>query len=678
MRPTYHTLTPARRTLRMHVAAGFLLLGLLSCSDPLAPVKPEWDVNAYVPVVNRTFTMEELLSDDGEVRVTAGSDNTLILSQSFPIEQVALGERLTVADQSFRFSQPCGAIRFDMPSCLDQQLDANTLFPAVHGGAQVVPPLSNELGVAIDVDVRQYFEEALFGAGLLSLTFRNDLPVPVSVDAIRLIDDAGAQLGQIAPHRVVDAGQTVALDAFRLDGMRLRNRMRLGFIVSTPGSGGTTVTFSSGAGLAVTGSIRETNILEIRGFVPSQTLQYSRLTDIGADGLRVQEGLVRAGALALRMANAFGLGATVTVTVPEAQVNGAPLARTLHIGARSSADVSLDFSGATLRPVSGRQINVVVDIVTDDAKSAPVTMRTSDSLGASADLQGVRLASLTGACAPRSFSINDMRPSDFALARKLRGDAVLSEARMWATVRNGSGLPVSLSDAVILGRRCAPGGSASLSVAATTLGANVETTIPFEQSRVLAFLNSFMPAYPDSVGLQATMVLNPAGASGTAHDADGLTGDVFLEVPMKFSRLDGEASDTVRLLIDDATRSKLGTVNEGTLTFDVENHLPTGVTIEPDILDASYQQILAPRNVTGAPVTVGSAHVDAQGFATTSTTQKVEVRFAAADFRTLARGQWIRFRIAFNAGSRPASFRTTDYVRVRGYARLSVSSKITD
>ena len=80
----------------------------------------------------------------------------------------------------------------------------------------------------------------------------------------------------------------------------------------------------------------------------------------------------------------------------------------------------------------------------------------------------------------------------------------------------------------------------------------------------------------------------------------------------------------------------------------------------------------------GQPMRVGAAPVGADGFVSRSLTERVTLHFTGENFASIAKAAHIRFRISFNASTSGGSFRSTDYVRIRGGAALNVSTAITE
>ncbi|MCB2205680.1 hypothetical protein KQI65_13125 [bacterium] len=649
------------------------------CTEPLAPVLPEWDVDANVPIVNHTYTMEEMLSNDDILRITEDGDQVLVVTQRYPLKSICVGDHLAVSDLQFRASETFDAVRFELPDYLNQHLDVFTLFPSLPKGQQVVSPVSNDLGIAIAIDTREYFEEMTFDRGKLALSFTNHVPIPLRLEAIRLLDLQGNPIAQVNTNELVQPTQTITLPTMQLDGLTLRNNMKLAFDISSPGSGGASVDLNSSMSLGVQGALRDTDIRSVRGYVPSQELLYNRSVNITeANGLRVSDALVHSGELRFTVKNYFAVGGQFSISLPGATRGGAPITAGAYVAPNSTKIIALDLADAALILSDQTKLSYEAHIVTDDASDRTVLVRKSDSVSVTGQLKDVHFASLNGTLPPTALNVRDMKYSDFNLDKTISGAIHLSEARMWAALSNRSVLPVGIEDASVLGKNLS-GSSASLRVIPMDLAGQSDARVDFEQSQVVNFLNSFSPAYPDSLGMEGKFVLNPQGAQASIAGTDSITGDLFVEFPLRFTQVNGSVVDTVDLVIDETTRRKMTEVNEGLLSFTVENHLPTTVMVEPEFLDSRGNVILVPTTLDGTPLQVSAAPVDASGYVSSSRTEKLSLHFSAEEFSRLAESTALRFRLSFTASEQAsAAFRSTDYVRIRGYARLNVSSTITE
>jgi hypothetical protein len=649
------------------------------CTEPLAPMMPEWDVDANIPIVNHTYTMGDMLQDDEMLRINENGDQVLVVTQRFPLNSIALGDHLVMSDVGFRSAESFDAVRFEVPDYLNQHLDVFTLFPTLPRGRQVVDAIRNDLGISIAIDTREYFEEMTFAAGKLAMQFSNNVPIPLRIEAIRLVDLQGSTIAQLGWNKLVQPGEKAVLPVMALDGLTLRHNMKLAFDISSPGSNGASVDLSSAMSLGVTGALRDTDILSVRGFLPAQHLSYNRAVNLSqSSGMKIRDAIVRSGSADFSIRNHFAIGAEVQISLQSATRGGAPISARMHVAANSTGTLTLDLADAEVHLESETDLRYHAEIVTDDATQKAVLVRKDDSVSVTGLVRDVRLASINGTLPPTTLSVREMEYSDFNIDKTIAGSIQLSEARIWTALRNGTVLPVGISDASVLGKNTA-GSSASLRVLPMNLAGKSEITIDFEQTQVVNFLNSFMPEYPDSMGMEGTFVLNPDGADGSASAADSVTGDIFVEFPLRFTQVNGSIVDTVDLVIDETTRSKMNSVNEGTMTFNAENHLPAAVSVEPEFLDANGRVLFVPTSVDGAPLQVRSAPVDGDGYVRTSVHETLSLHFTADEFAQLALATAVRFRLSFTADeANGATFRSTDYVRIRGYARLNVNSSITE
>ena len=430
--------------------------------------------------------------------------------------------------------------------------------------------------------------------------------------------------------------------------------------------------------LRVQGEIQGSEILSVKGFVPSQEMTQTRSVDLaGNSGMRIQSATVRGGSLSFAIVNHFNLSADVSITLRGATLGGVPLTAATTVPAKGSKTLSIDLTGAKLALQNETTLLYDASVVTEDASQKAVLVKRTDSVSVTGSVKSVTFAQMTGRLAPRTLKIRRMERSDFGLDKTIEGSIRLTEATMWVNLRNQAVLPVGIVDASVLGKSI-NGTSSKIQVLPLDMAGKSQTVIHFNDGHVVNFLNSFTPQLPDSLGLEGTFTLNPDGVYGSASSTDSIAGDLYVEFPLRFTQVSGSVTDTVEMFIDEDSRKKLAEINEGELMFDVENHLPTMVTIEPEFLDSRYKLLLAPVTTEGTALTVRSAAIGGDGFTSSSVTEKLRMRFSGEDFVTVSRAAYIRFKISFDAvESSAAAFRSTDYVRIRGYARLNVSTAIT-
>jgi hypothetical protein len=97
----------------------------------------------------------------------------------------------------------------------------------------------------------------------------------------------------------------------------------------------------------------------------------------------------------------------------------------------------------------------------------------------------------------------------------------------------------------------------------------------------------------------------------------------------------------------------------------------------PDIWDDSYKTILPQEGGSSYPVDVPAATVDAKGALLSPTRSGTVLHLGAEDIARIAKATFIRVRMIFRTpGTAPVIFQSNNYLTVRVYAALDVSSKI--
>ncbi len=649
------------------------------CEAPLAPVMPEWDVDLNIPVMAQTYTMEELLAEDSLVTLSRGEGDMLIVQRRYPIDRVELGDALRLDDQQYVFSQQVGSFCFDVADVIDTRVTVGEVFPTLPQGAGLVAPYASQNEVIVPLDASASFSRVLFERGEAHFVIENALPVPVSFPRPIALYDANRRLLASLPITAsVPAHGSLALAPVSLAGMDLQSMLQLGIHAATSGSAGQVVTVISDDHLRIRGSFVDTRVIEAVALLPAQTIEFVERADLSAgNGSRITRGTAAAGTIRISLANHLPIAATVDVTVPGITMNGTALRRTLQVAAGATAQTQVDVAGAVITPADERQLTYTVSVRSAATAPRQVTLRATDSIALSASLDGVLMERMDGVLSPQELLVDQQTIVDLALSQQLQGDLQFTAVRMWAVVRNATPFPADLTDGVVIGRSSRNVVSDSLRFPQQSIAARAETRIDLDEGRVTQFFNSLDTRVSNTLDLRGRLLLNRQAQYGSATSRDSIAGDLFMEFPMQVAMQDGTMEDTTALTLDDGMRDKLLKVQEGLFTFVLENRLPAGVQIEPQILDAAGTVLFTPSTVGGTTMEVAAAPVDARGYSSAPVTTRTQLRMTGEEFRRLAEGTRVRIRLRMHTwGGTPVIFRTTDYVKVRGFATVTISSSV--
>jgi hypothetical protein len=666
-----------RNLRRLGVLPLLLMLVGIGCEGPLSPVMPEWDVDLNIPVMVETYTMEDLLESDSLVTFSRGEGDMLIVQRRYPIDRVELGDALRLDDQFHLFTQQVGSFRFDVADVIDREVTVGEVFPALATGTGVVAPFVSQTESVVPLDASASFTRVVFQEGEARLLIENSLPVPVSfAQPVALYDAQRRLLATIPIASSVPAHGSLALPPISLDGMELQSMLQLGIVAATQGSGGAQVTVRASDGLRVRGSFTATRVVEAVAALPAQTIEWQDRADVSTgNGSRITRGTARSGSIRLSLTNHLPVGASIEVAVPSVLLGGAPLTRTLTVGARGSAQTTIAVAGAVFTPADERSLVYTVRVLSEATAPRHVALRATDSIALVAELNDVLMDRMDGVLSPQVLLVNQQTIVDLALSQQLQGDLAFSTVRMWAEVMNATPFPAELTDGVVIGRTVRNAVIDSLSFPSQSIAARTRTRIDLDEVRVTKFFNSLDTKASNTLDLRGSLLLNRQGQYGSATARDSISGDLFIEFPMKVAVQQGTLEDTTALLLDSGMRDRLAKVHEGLFTFVLENRLPAGVEIEPQILDAEGKVLFTPTTVEGTPMKVESAPLDARGHASAVTTTRMQLRLNGDEFRKLSESTQARIRLRMQTpGAATAVFRTTDYVKVRAFATITTSS----
>ncbi len=92
----------------------------ISCSDPLTPVPPVWDVEANVPLISQSYLMSDLLEKNKSIEISQNENGILILHKNFSIKSIKVGDSLRLKESTYRFSKSLGMLKYDIPEAVSK------------------------------------------------------------------------------------------------------------------------------------------------------------------------------------------------------------------------------------------------------------------------------------------------------------------------------------------------------------------------------------------------------------------------------------------------------------------------------------------------------------------------------------------------------------------------------
>lgn len=663
--------------LRSSAIALLCTLALVSCTDPLTPIPPTWDVNLHLPLSNAERTLEELLGGDSSIYVREGDKNLVVVGKTFALDTVGVGSTLKLENESYSVSRMLDQLAFDVPDILNKDVPVSTLFPGLNDGTYPVPPLMNSTAVSIQIDARQYFQEITFESGKVYFQLHNSLTIPLTFPKpAELYDNNGSLIGSVLITDTLAPSTTMTLPPIILDGMVLSNAMNLSVYIATPGSDGFPVTIFHDMALNIRASIAETRISSAVGCFPAQTFEYSERLDVSQDnGTRIQSGHIASGSVAIALQNYVAVSSTVDIVMNGLVKDGQPLRTSIPVGARSSQNVTIDIAGYSFTPINMTYLPFSVIVHTADSKPDFVRITSSDSISATTSLVDVVFDEVTGTIEPKIVDVQRSQAVNLRISDKFEGSIEYNDVEMWVTIANNSGLPLDIESGKLTCFNDQTSQSASVEIPATRIAPFGTTDVHFENGQVAELFKSFGSSSPNRIDIEAQAVLNKDNAIGTVTANDYISGVVHLEIPMKIGIDSARYTDMTELHLDPDVIDRLKDVQSGELHIEVENHLPAGFTFEIQFLDPTLANLLTPKQSSNEPFHVESGALDKNGSVTASTKTSFLVPLSHDDIQLIIKSKYLAYTVILDKSPvSPILFRMEDFINIKTYATFTTSS----
>lgn len=690
MKSSFHSKQPISRPL---VCASIIVSSLVSLNcfnDSLDPVLPSWEVDLTLPLVNRSYSLSEIVRKDSSIlRVGVGAEITYSLSEPLPPTTVGDLISLSLRDTS-------QSVKFGAFSVTSPDLVVPVVIPWLPQGATVpVPDTTIYIG---DLrDTIPSFERVTFERGTINLTVRNNLPVPIeAVTPITLVNEqneAVATFNFNPPMIAPNSSRTASDD---LSNKTLDNVVQLtGITFHTPGSA-VPVPLPIGSQFVLTLS---TNNLRARqailANIPSQRLIDNDSAEVPLDdSTLVKEVRIQSGAFTLSFQNQISLDLLFKYRFTELERsvagNYVPYEDSVYLPAQGSGQKVVDLTShrivsRTANPL--RSMMVISSVILPTGSVSPVTVNDTDKVFISMTSTASIIAdSVFGVLKPTWVDVNksirvnfgefptrfggqlNIPSAAFGFGSLSRFDFPLDLYVKVAAVTNAAGdsaylrLPVS-------SRRLQPGAD----------------SIAFNASEVGQFLSQFSGSFPDSFRISGRILINPPDAYnpnvfGRVGGHSSFGGRVHLDVPLMLGIVDGMYNDT--LAVGDTTgdgrrdyqinKDRLRDVNSGKLYIEIENGMPIQLGLAMRLLRGTKEGLLRlPQS--GVPVTITPASVNGQGDVIASARSTSVLELSEQDIRQFDPAEFLSYAMGLHTtpGSPAVRFKTTDYVKIRVWSRMS-------
>ncbi len=635
-----------------------LALTMMQCTVK-KPESPTWNTQLIVPLINRTYSMSEIIEKMDQEGVRLDSDSGVIFTVTEEIDTIMLdSDELTTADLAYQALQQLGTIDIPAPVIAPVVLDIDM----IGGLATYLPGMvpATSFSIVNSLPVISSFTSVGVTSGQAYVGVANNLGFEITADSVELWDVTyNRSIGQQSfPSQIVSGGVDSIL--YDLSGQTISNTIEARITASTPGG---LVLSTSGKNLTTT--VRFDGALTAGAAtaeIPALSRDLSQAVTLGENDA-VYRATLTSGSLQLAIANQTNLTADLDITLPDMVLTGTPLNIQRTLSPISSQSVAVDLTGYELTPIDSTvPQDVRIDVTASVAGTAPqqVTVSQSDQFMVDAGLSNLVFGTVTGVFSTVGTTLEPTQ-HEIDVPQGL-DSAQLVSAILTLSIENAIELPGDLN-LTLQGNN-----GKSLVIAGAISAGTVEsaTTTVLVDSTVADFLSPV----PSIITLSGSAGFGDGVSESTIRTGDYIWASIDILAPLEIIIPETTVEpDIEREKIDqDDIDAITDHVIEARLLYNVINHMPLGATVDLFLGSDSATLISDPEVsfvneifVVAAP-TVGSVVSD------TVSTGYQEVVIDSSDLHVLENDTlYIGSRIVLDdTNGQPVKLTADDYLTIIG------------
>ncbi len=554
---------------------------IAGCVKLFNPVAPSWDVTLNLPVVNHTYTIQDIIQNNPSLFST-DRNGIFLYSTTAVVKPVRVENSLTITDDSFSFGLGIGAFSIKNASSVSNAITLGRMIPdfgPINGTVTVIPQTPFQFQAQPMPPITE-FRQVTVAGGTLTVEIRNNLPTAINQLTLVFFDQFRGQYGDIVTATFSNPIQPGGLDSrsFPLSERTIGNNISFDAI-GVLGSSPTPVQIDTSANLSVGLRLTDVTVMKAEARIPQVLRTRSDVVQLN-DSSSIDSAEIKSGLLSMKAKIPFNGSGAVTVEIPNLTSQfGKPFRHEFNIVKKQSGiDTTFVLDGYILSAPQ-REISYRIDTRIDDSGDDYVLLDGSDSVTGTIAISKITLKSFKGVVKPtdipiqRNFLLNTK-----AINKLISGTVRYTDASLIINLQTPpEGFEYDIYGSVV-GRNRRTGKTNSLSLPAGGRHYNPGVdSIVFAAPDLVNFLNGFSPNLPDSLSLNMTAQINPTGTrQGTVHDSDAISGLVHFELPFRLSIKGGVYEDTLSFDISGNGKN----INSARLNIDLENSLPTALGID--------------------------------------------------------------------------------------------------
>ena len=584
-----------------------IFLTLTQCTIK-KPESPTWTTNLTVPLVNRTYPMEELISKMDQNGIELDGDSNIVYTITEEIDTVVIDQaHLAIDDITVSpFSQRLGVVSIDAPAKDSATVSFDEIGPLSLGAGIPIPETT--FTVINTLPNLGAFSTADIDTGSALIVMRNDLGITLDSMTVKLLDagNGDAVIDSAKSASTLPTGQSDTL-TFNLNGKTVSNSLKVEAVCYTGGGG----PFLETSGLEITSILDFPHDISVSAAtdvtVPELTRDFSESVALQSGGENdiIQNAALQQGQLQVTVSNNSSLNATLDIILPDLKLGAASFSTQCDIAAGLDTVLNLDLNGYHLQPADlslPQMIDIEVQALAHE-NSTPVDVHYTDSFLVEAQLNSLSFSSVTGIFSNNETAIESVH-QDIDVPKGFDG-IELATAILTLNIENDINLP-GYVDITLVGDN-----GKTLNITDSIAPAGLSTAVI--TSIIDSTVADFLSPVPSAIDISGTASFGDGVFSGTINTDDYIYAEINFLAPLEISitetllETDIESQnieqDDIELITDHIVQANF--------VYNIINHLPLGTVVniylggDSATLFDNPQLLIDSLEIIAAPVIAG-------------------------------------------------------------------------
>jgi len=605
---------------------GFLIISVfltLAQCTVKKPQSPQWSTNYVIPVINRIYTMEELISKIDAEALNIEGDGNVAFNTTEQLDTFNLNtEQLSTSGLSFDVSDSLGEVEIEPPSSDPVTVSlasvAGGLATSLAGDSLRIP--SNLFNVVFNMPTISTFSSATIAEGGLLSIVNNNLGTQINNVIVQILDLSNnttistTSFSSSIPQGVID---TLVIN---LDGKTISSNIRMITWFETSAA-----RIDSASTRNIQTQIEFSDIFTVSNAiaeVPQIIKNFSSTVELLETDI-IESALLESGTIGLRITNGSTIPANLNISIPDLSKNNVALNFNEYLDPGIISYIEIDLSGYTLEPTDlALPQEIQINLITEISASAPdkYTIDKVDLFAFEGTISDLSFSEVQGVFSDAEISFDN---SSFDIDIPTGFESVqFANVSLELNINNTVDLPGLLNIQL-------DGSNGKTLIISGNINPDGTTTILKNDSSV----SDFIYPIPETIYVSGSASMGEDSYHGTIESNDFITGSVNLAAPMQVILNETKVETDIEKeeINQDDYEFVVGNVIEANFIYQVSSSIPLGANIEVFLSPDSTSLFNNPELKIG-PLYITAAEVDSNGLATgVAVTEEQYITIDSAD-----------------------------------------------